>query len=277
MTLPEGFVFSQSSLGDFRECQRRFELRYLLEARWPALTSQPALDHELAMARGATFHHLVHQHTVGVPAEALSASVAGDEVVSAWWARWLAWQAHHIPEGAVRYAEISLSAPVGDYTLLAKYDMLAVLPDGRVLIYDWKTSRMPPEDRLRAAVQTRAYRFVLAQAGGWLGKNGVLPPDHISMAYWYADSAATIALGCDADTLREDETWLGTLIDDIAATTVFPLTPDTRKCAYCVYRSLCDRGAQAGHFTGEAPELTGTYDADVPFVIDDAALNTLEL
>ena len=26
----------------------------------------------------------------------------------------------------------------------------------------------------------------------------------------------------------------------------FPLTDDERRCAFCVYRSLCDRGVKAG-------------------------------
>ena len=42
----------------------------------------------------------------------------------------------------------------------------------------------------------------------------------------------------------------------------FPLTSDERRCKFCVYRSLCNRGVAAGSLedwpglTEEAPDLT---------------------
>ena len=72
MNLPDDFVFSQSALQDYVDCPRRFELRYLLDVRWPALETEPALQHEIGMMKGQEFHHLLHQHALGVPAEALA-------------------------------------------------------------------------------------------------------------------------------------------------------------------------------------------------------------
>lgn len=46
MSLPEDFTFSQSMLQDFVDCPRRFELRYLLDARWPAQETAQALQYE---------------------------------------------------------------------------------------------------------------------------------------------------------------------------------------------------------------------------------------
>ena len=45
-SLPEGFRFSQSSLQDYVDCRRRFQLRYLQNLAWPALQSEPALENE---------------------------------------------------------------------------------------------------------------------------------------------------------------------------------------------------------------------------------------
>ena len=68
MQLPEDFVFSQSTLQDYEDCARRFELRYLLDVRWTALETEQALQYEARTLQGQEFHHLIHQHTLGVPA-----------------------------------------------------------------------------------------------------------------------------------------------------------------------------------------------------------------
>ncbi len=36
----------------------------------------------------------------------------------------------------------------------------------------------------------------------------------------------------------------------------FPLTDDERKCAYCTYRSFCDRGGKAGTTSEAEAELS---------------------
>lgn len=45
-----------------------------------------------------------------------------------------------------------------------------------------------------------------------------------------------------------DMQYLGELFAQIETMTaeVWPLTPDARKCRYCEFRSLCDRGREAG-------------------------------
>jgi hypothetical protein len=41
MTLPYSFHFTQSSLQDYLDCPRRFQLRYVLDQPWPAVESEP--------------------------------------------------------------------------------------------------------------------------------------------------------------------------------------------------------------------------------------------
>ena len=62
MALAADFSFNQSSLQDYLDCQRRFELRYLLRLSWPAVEIEPALENERFLRRGSIFHRLVHQH-----------------------------------------------------------------------------------------------------------------------------------------------------------------------------------------------------------------------
>lgn len=55
MPLPDSFQFSQSSLQDYVDCPRRFELRYILHQKWPALQTQPVIEFEHHMEQGSGF------------------------------------------------------------------------------------------------------------------------------------------------------------------------------------------------------------------------------
>jgi hypothetical protein len=50
--LPPAFQFSQTSLQDFSDCQRRFQLRYLQEQDWPAPVAEPMAEMERADTLG---------------------------------------------------------------------------------------------------------------------------------------------------------------------------------------------------------------------------------
>ena len=71
MPLPGNFHFSQNNLQDFVDCARRFELRHLLKLAWPAPQTEPVLQAEQDMLLGNQFHHLIHQHQIGLAAETL--------------------------------------------------------------------------------------------------------------------------------------------------------------------------------------------------------------
>jgi hypothetical protein len=95
-------------------------------------------------------------------------------------------------------------------------------------------------------VQTRVYRYVLANAQQ-------RPPGTVSMIYWFAHAeppAQPIALPYDSAQHAADYRFLIDLIGEIeqraAQAGEWDKTPNERKCAYCIYRSLCDRGVHAG-------------------------------
>jgi hypothetical protein len=67
ITLPNGFIFSQTSLQDYSDCRLRFQLRYLEKMEWPAVEMEPALENERRQMEGQYFHRLVQQHTLGIP------------------------------------------------------------------------------------------------------------------------------------------------------------------------------------------------------------------
>ena len=57
------------------------------------------------------------------------------------------------------------------------------------------------------------------------------------------------------------------LMDEIAARRVFPLTEVVERCRYCPYRSLCDRGVEAGPLD-EYADAGGDLDDLSAFTLD---------
>lgn len=260
------FQFSQSSLQDYVDCARRFELRHIERLAWPAPESEPLLIYEEHQAQGARFHRMIHQHLAGIPAAAL-APLAQDEPLRRWWA---AWQQHGLaglPDQ--HYPEITLTMPLGAYRLMARYDLIAIEPGERAVIVDWKTSENRPQrDRLAERLQTVVYRAVLALAGAHLNGDQPIPPEQIEMVYWFTDHPAE-RFGYSADQLQADLDWLAGLVAEIEQRDVFDLTADERRCKFCNYRSLCDRGERAGDFREAEVGAEGGNETDgAGFVID---------
>lgn len=266
MSLPDDFSFSQSSLQDFVDCARRFELRYVENVRYPALEAQPALEHEAHMRQGAQFHKMVQQHLAGVPADLLAKSVADDDTLSVWWNTFITSGLKGLPDQ--RYAEITLETHLGEYRLIAKYDLLAIDPDGKAIIIDWKTSRnIPRENWLQSRLQTTVYRYVLAQAGAHLYGGKLIPPENIHMAYWFVGhDGKQVTFDYSSDQMQQDEAQLLKLIKDIESANLFPLTHDERHCKFCTYRSLCSRGELAGEW--DDLELEEEITTDDGFDVD---------
>lgn len=275
-----GFIFSQASLQDYVDCRRRFLLRYLLHLPWPAVQSEPVIENETYLQKGQMFHHLAQQALEGVLPARLDAAVVDPEL-QGWWdafqpvgqgLRSAADPATH-PD-ALLLPEIGLSAPHGAYRLLAKFDLLAG-EGGRFTLYDWKTSRKRPRRAwLKDRLQTRVYPYLLALAGAALNLGRSIPPEAIKLVYWFAaDPDAPERFDYSAAQLEADRAYLTGLIADVEARAAalppealgvagrppsltanmleamdagFPRTPHEERCAFCVYRSLCNRGEQAG-------------------------------
>lgn len=277
--LPDDFQFSQSNLNDATECLRRFWLRHVQRVQHPAPIAAPLRVHEDHMQRGERFHALAQQALNGIPADRLTAAVDDDPLLADWWTSWQQHGRALLPADAAIAAEVTYSAPVpgrGDplaaaapLCLIAKCDAVAVTAD-RVLIIDWKTAQRPATPaQLADRWQTRIYRWVLARSFP------ALPPDALTMAYWYtAAPTRPVVLPYSAAQYAADETSLERLIaallhalpDGAAA---FPKTPDERRCRFCNYRTLCERGNHAGDatdFAGDADD-----DDDLTLAIDQIA------
>lgn len=254
-------LLSQSSLQDYSDCPRRFQLRYLQRVTWPAIESEPALENERRQQDGLLFHRLVHQHLLGLPVEKIGRLAKGPEL-GRWWEHYLA-DSHlqRLRAEAALYPEITLSAALGAFRLIAQYDLIARY--GQTLfIYDWKTYRRRPRNEwLATRWQTRLYRALLVQAGAFL-LDGVAPTaEQIEMIYWFADFPQEPArFRYTTAQFQRDWSALQTLAEEIRAAADFPQTEEESHCLFCVYRSYCARGVAAGEGEKEAEEAAWEID-----------------
>ncbi|MEA3350200.1 MAG: PD-(D/E)XK nuclease family protein [Chloroflexota bacterium] len=245
--LPANFQFSQSSLQDFVDCQRRFQLRYIQRLVWPAVKAEPALENELYLQRGAQFHQIAHQHLLGIPAEKLDRMAAEDQKLSQWWRNFI----DNGPDLSdyAQHPETTLSAPMGDDRLVAKYDLIAI-KSPQAVIYDWKTARKRPKRKwLVDKLQTRVYAYLLVRAGAQLNAGQPIEADEVEMVYWFSEFPDQPArFPYSAEQFAKDEAYLSGLIAETKnlGDEDAPRTDDEWRCKYCLYRSLCNRGKQAG-------------------------------
>ncbi len=252
--LNPSFAFSQSSLQDYFDCPRRFQLRYIEHLTWPAVETEPAMENERRQQAGQLFHRMVQQHLVGLPVEKLTRQATSPDL-SRWWQNYLGYQFEL--DGFAKYTELALTAPIGTQRLLAKYDLVAILPGQKAIVFDWKTYHKRPKDEWMAVrMQTRVYRALLVQAGAYLNSGTPIQPGQVEMVYWYADfPSEPTRFSYNAAQYKRDWDALTGIIEEIGLLRTFPLTDDERKCAYCPNRSYCNRGGKAGALEDAEAEI----------------------
>ncbi|MEM6283969.1 MAG: PD-(D/E)XK nuclease family protein [Chloroflexota bacterium] len=212
----------------------------------------------------------MHQHLVGIDENTLAAGIT-DAQLTGWWEQYLTHGLTSIPQP--RHAEVMLTAPIGDYRLLAKYDLIAVDPTKRAVIVDWKTSEFrPSRTTLQRRMQTIVYRYLLVEAGAYYNNDQPIPPEQVEMVYWFANfPSQPEVLPYSASQYHEDKTFLTNMVRDITAESTFPLLPESEKervCRFCNYRSLCWENVTAGTLADMNALETESETDDLGFDID---------
>ena len=167
------------------------------------------------------------------------------------------------------------------YFLVAKYDLIAAEQDGPVVILDRKTNRKrTPASFLARRLQTAVYPFVLVESSSTLPW-GPVRPEQIEMRYWFvAAPEQPVHFQYDTQQHEANRDRLRTLTADIISGQSeqdFPKTPDTeqnrkRLCAYCTYRSRCNRGVYPGKLSDVDPAVELELSAQEPildFTLED--------
>lgn len=250
MPISLSFLFSQSNLQDFVDCPRRFYLKHIRKLAWPSIESEPVLENEFLRLQGERFHKMIHQYFIGIPVEKIS-SLSADPILSSWWENFLSSLKGLLdPQNSMLHPELAVSTLHGGCRLIAKYDLLSIHSDGSFAIFDWKTYRKRPRrERLAQKLQTRLYPFILSSPPN----PAHTAPENLRLLYWYANFPAQPEIFTySASQRQQDAADISRLLSaivhaaDSGTEADFPLTANLDRCLYCVYRSLCDRGTQAG-------------------------------
>jgi len=90
------------------------------------------------------------------------------------------------------------------------------------------------------------------------------------MIYWFTASPdAPVVLPYDQSGNEKDHAYFLNLVEEIQARSEenFTRTQDSKKCRYCIYRSHCDRGVEAGDFDSydDFNEALDESDLDIDF------------
>lgn len=259
MLLPDNFVFNQNNLQDYVDCNRRFYYREILHLEWPAVESEPIREQEELMELGTRFHLLCQQYLNGVPVDLLLDQIDHSELLT-WWQNFL--DLNLMAANAAKYVEKLFTIPFANYRLAAKVDLLLSYPDGELSIFDWKTSQHKPQLKyVLSRMQAKVYPFLLAKL------KDTVDPDKIQMTFWYpAFPDSPIRINYSSSKFKEDQYDLQNLIAEISKKTKsdFKMTDETKKCAFCRFRSLCERGIIAGE-SEDPTEIEGSDIFDLDF------------
>lgn len=256
---------SRLRLETFLRCQRRFQLRYVVNLPWPAPPDEP--ERVVWQQRGELFHQLVAQYYLGTPVDLVDESVLPDEV-RGWWRAFLS-RPPAAADSELKLVETTLTVPFAGWQLLGRFDLL-VKNNDTIHLFDWKTGFPRPEAALANDWQTRLYMALL-----WLGHKAIgidqLPADKLTMSYWYARRPEEAVTFCFERAWHErNVAELESIISQITTRSgeekekVWPLTEDLQECAACGYRNYCGRqeaAALAGRVLRDVGE-TGLPESD---------------
>lgn len=267
------FTFSSGSLQDFLDCERRFELKYLLRQEWPAPQSEPVLEVESRIRTGREFHYIIHQYLCGIPLPGLQKMELAPDIHH-WLERFeIFFRGFPFVE---LHSEYTVVTPSQDnYYLTAVYDLIGMTDQPKLLIIDWKTSPHPPRKEMIAqTIQSILYPYLAFENRAQIFKGSKIGHGDIEMIYWNAvHPQETVSFSYSVHQHEENSEKLKRLIDTIIGKPMgtFTKTENTRKCAYCQYRSLCQRGSRAGSLDQDNGEYIDVDTLISELQFDDSA------
>jgi hypothetical protein len=143
------------------------------------------------------------------------------------------------------------------------------------VIVDWKTTRRRSSRVwLDKRLQTILYPLLLAESSKRL-IGYQLKPEQVRLIYWFANAPAEIEVfQYSTARMEQDKQTLKILLDSFGAMSgeIWPLTPNTAFCRLCQYRSLCDRGREAGNYDEIDTDTPETVQVSAPDTPDDYVL-----
>ena len=247
MPLNPDFQFSANNLQDFKDCPRRFELKYVLKQSWPAEISQPVLEVEKKIELGSQFHTIANQYMCGIPKESITAEIQNNEMKTRF-TNFIGFFSNL--EKNDYFSEFRLIMPFQGYHLIAIFDVLCLTKDKKMMIIDWKTTTIPPKkEYFKEKIQTVLYPLLAYECRKSIYPLLEITAEDITMKYWFpVFPQNSIDFSSLADHLENDRVYIADMIKEIENTDEgnFFKTDNMKLCKFCQYRSLCERGISAG-------------------------------
>lgn len=146
---------SATSLQDFADCPRRFELTYLKQLDWPREVNLAALE------LGNLLHRTVQQYLLGIPIS--NAPVISSEI-DLHNLRQIVSNALSASTSCENKVEYQVQLVSGSTVIVGKFDFLQICPDGSVHVYDWKTDQhFKSRGYYEKRIQTKLYLWLASQ------------------------------------------------------------------------------------------------------------------
>jgi len=239
LALPTSFSYSQ--LAAFSKCPLQYKYAHLLKI--------PTLDTG-TMGFGKTIHAVLEKfigHYKDHPDSPMSAEELWAEYDSLWKGEWYEDaddRDRHYQAGREALAKAHartlreqptpwlLEAPftlkVGKYVVKGKIDRVDKLPDGRAVIYDYKTgkARTPDADMKEQLI---IYQLALAD---------VYQVETAAMYFWFVRDDELQEVKADPKNLEKARVKLEERLAELEASD-FAATPDRFACKYCDFRDIC--------------------------------------
>ncbi len=141
--------------------------------------------------------------------------------------------------------------PFEEFRLIAIFDFIALSNDKSIMIGDWKTTTHNPKREIyMQSIQSHLYPYLAFQTREHIfPRTGLFRKNDFRMEYWFP-AFPELAIAIEYSDARHDtsQTLLSSLISEIAGKEpgTFEKTINDKRCAFCQYRSLCEKGIQAG-------------------------------
>jgi len=176
---------SATSLQDFLDCRRRFQLKYIDQISWPQPLNTFNIKQLESMTRGREFHQLMQLHFLGIPDEKLIKSI-DDDTLKTWFINTINSEICKI-DPAEKLIEYRLSTFISNTLVTGVIDFIIIQTDSSIKIIDWKTGQKIPDPQFYVSrIQTRLYPLLLAQSPLFLTYMTNKPSfNKIEFIYWF--------------------------------------------------------------------------------------------
>lgn len=257
--------FSQSALTAYKNCPLKFKRRYLDGLYWPSDWGGDE-EQKRVVEQGKLFHLLAQRYYSS--GEIPPNKEIIPENVKEWFEELKKFRPYHeqatfLPEHEIRVNDSGIK-------LVAKYDLLYIDNDDRLIIYDWKTNKTRPLTTYYLKhLQTIIYRYVLVKSGGAYSNRGSIHPGQVTMIYWnprYPSYQEPLVYS--QRQFEKDEKMITRLINEIKGLEKDEfLATGEKACKYCEYRPICH---------GERAVQVEIDEEDMDFDLDWEAVDEIQ-